>query len=172
MQRAIAIASMMGLVSEKKMRHAFSSQDFAVIHKGITRWKHEGKQEALWLNYGNNTSAERARYELIKSHHVQDADVLGGMVIVNGGIDYLESEIESIAVHKRFHAKLRAALQQWRQRGGKKPLVLEFLHSEEVGFAKEELKDYISKDSENAIAYGSKLIMSEKLALELEEVAA
>lgn len=150
--------------------HGWTQEDFSVIYKGITRWKREGRQEALWLHYGNSASAERARRELVKHHHAKDVDVLGAIVVVNGGIDYLEKEVDGIKVHKHFTAKLRTALQEWNHKGGDKPLVLSFLSQDEVALAKQEVVSYTNKYSEGPIAYGMKLIIPSVLAQELNGV--
>lgn len=150
--------------------HGWSHEDFAVIYRGISRWKNEGRREALWLNYIDHAAAKRAYSDLIKHHHVGDASVLGNIVIVNDGIGYLEQEVNSITVNKHFDAKLRAALLTWQQKGANKPLSLEFTSPYEVHCAKEKLREYLDKDSEGPVSYGNKLVMSTALAAELAEV--
>ena len=122
-------------------------------------------------DHPGEAAAERARTDLVKHHHAKDVSVLGTVVVVNGGIEQLEQEIDAIKVRKHLTAKLRTAMQGWHHKGGHKPLVLEFLSQGEVKCAKSELKGYVSKNSEGAIAYGTKLIIPSKLAEELGRVA-
>lgn len=156
-----------------RIMQGWSHDEFTTVYKGLERWKKDGKRdEGLWLHYLNNACAEKARLDFIKHQHVREVDVLGAIVVVSGGVDHLEREVDEIKVRMYFTAKLRSTLQEWKDKGDNKaPLTMEFPSAAEAKHAKNEflgLMGYNKSGMESAVISGSKLVISPALAKKLD----